>query len=211
MVIVRGRTDAVSILRETERLYRVGGHPFSVWTRDHADAALEDDLRRHGFFEVHLEPGMILAAAAFRPRPLPQDLTVHAVHDDARRAALSRVVAAAFAVYGTPEPSTEEHFARLESVTGPDIQAFLACSGERPVAAAILYMAHGVAGVGWVGTLPSDFGHGFGGAVTSAVAEEGFRRGARFVSLQASPMGAPMYTRMGFTVATHYRWFLAPE
>src|SRR6266849_4256286 len=48
-----------------------------------------------------------------------------------------------------------------------------------------------------------------GRAVTSAVIAEGLGRGARFMSLQASPMGEPMYRRMGFTTPTHYRWFLA--
>jgi GNAT superfamily N-acetyltransferase len=69
-------------------------------------------------------------------------------------------------------------------------------------------MAHGVGGIGWVGTLPEEFGRGYGRAVTEAVIAEGFRRGACFMNLQASPMGEPMYRRMGFTTPTHYRWWL---
>src|SRR5438128_1532477 len=83
------------------------------------------------------------------------------------------------------------------------------CAQGRALAGAILYMAHGVGGIGWVGTLPEEFGRGYGRAVTWAAITEGLRRGARFTNLQASPMGEPMYRRMGFTTATHYRWFLA--
>jgi hypothetical protein len=210
MVMVTGPTDAAAVLRESEQFYRAGGHPFSVWTREHADARLDEDLRRRGFVEIHREPGMVLAPDARGPNRARAELRIAPVRDDAGRRALAQVVAAAFALYGTPEESTEEHFATLAGVTSPTTQAFLARAGERAVAAAILYLGHGVAGVGWVATLPSEFGRGFGSAITWAVVEEGFRRGARLASLQASPMGAPMYARMGFTVATHYRWFLAP-
>ena len=144
-----------------------------------------------------------------RPAPPPPEATIRPVTDDAGRADYTRIMTRAFALYGAPEASTAEHFARLAGLVGPTTQAYLAYRDGRAVAGAILYMAHGVGGIGWVGTLPEEFGRGYGRAVTWAVIAEGLGRGARFMSLQASPMGEPMYRRMGFTTATHYRWFLA--
>jgi len=40
------------------------------------------------------------------------------------------------------------------------------------------------------------------------VVREGRRRGARFSNLQASPLGASVYRRMGFTSPTEYRVFV---
>ena len=119
-------------------------------------------------------------------------------------------MARAFGIYGNPEPAIREHFATMECVSGPTTRAHLAYVGGRAVAGAILYMAHDVGGIGWVGTLPEEFRKGYGQAVTWAVIEDGLGRGARFLNLQASPMGEPMYRRMGFVTATHYRWYLAP-
>src|SRR6185503_1100241 len=117
--------------------------------------------------------------------------------------------ARAFGVYEVPGESITEHFLTAESVSGPATQAYLAYRAGRAVAGAVLYMAHDVGGIGWVATLPEEFGRGYGRAVTWAVIEAGIARGARFMNLQASPMGEPMYRRMGFTTPTHYRWFLA--
>ena len=61
------------------------------------------------------------------------------------------------------------------------------------------------AGIGWVGTVPEQRGHGYAEAVTWAAVREGFRRGAAFANLQASPMGRPIYERMGFITPTEYR------
>jgi GNAT superfamily N-acetyltransferase len=114
-------------------------------------------------------------------------------------------------LYGVPEESIAEHFAMRESVEGPATQAFLAWREDRPVAGAILYMAHEVGGIGWVATRPDEFRRGYGRAITWAVIAEGLQRGARFMNLQASPMGEPMYRRMGFSTPTHYRWFITAE
>jgi hypothetical protein len=46
------------------------------------------------------------------------------------------------------------------------------------VAAAAVYLTHGVAGIGWVGTLSAHRGHRYAEAVTWAAVREGFRRGA---------------------------------
>jgi len=209
MAIVTGRIDAPTIRSRTLAFYGPTGSPFSVWTREHADAGLEGELGTLGFHPIHREPGMAFLPGAGRPAPPPPGATIRPVTDDAGRRDYARIMTRAFALYGAPEASTAEHFASLAGVTGPTTQAYLAYQDGHAVAGAILYMAHGVGGIGWVGTLPEEFGRGYGRAVTSAVIAEGLGRGARFMSLQASPMGEPMYRRMGFTTPTHYRWFLA--
>jgi hypothetical protein len=211
MTIVAGPTTVEDIRALTETLYEGGTYPFSVWTRTHADAGLEAALRAAGWIEVYLEPGMAFVPGAADPAPVPRGVEVRPVADDGDRAAYADVVAAAFGVYGLPAESIREHFADLASLRTRDVQGFLVHDRRgRAVAGATLYMAHGVGGVGWVGARPDAFGRGYGRAATWAVVREGLRRGAAFLSLQASQMGAPMYARMGFTTPTHYRWFVPP-
>jgi GNAT superfamily N-acetyltransferase len=120
-------------------------------------------------------------------------------------------MADAYAVYGSPEESTQAFFARMESVRGPTTQAYLGRVDGRAVSGATLYLSHGIGGVGWVGTRPSAFGRGYGAALTWRVVDEGLRRGVPFLNLQASPMGAPVYRRMGFETPTEYRMYIRME
>src|SRR5262249_42052964 len=105
--------------------------------------------------------------------------------------------------------TTASHFATLDSLVGPTKCAFIAWLDGVPVAGAVLYLSHGVGGIGWVGTVPAACGHGYGAAVTWAAIEEGARRGGVFSNLQASPLGASVYRRMGFATSTHYRVFVS--
>ena len=210
MAIVTGPIDADTVCRLTKEVYGPHDAAFAVWTREHADASLEPALERRGFHRIHREPGMIFLPEDDTRAAPSTDAAMVPVTDDVGRVEYGRLMARAFALYGAPEESVVEHFAALAAVCGPKTQAFLARRDGHAVAGATLYMAHGVGGIGWVGTSPDAFRRGYGQAVTRAVIAEGFRRGARFMNLQASPMGEPMYQRMGFRTPTHYRWFLGP-
>src|SRR5262245_21926019 len=210
MAIVTGPIEPEAIRRLTAEVYGRGDRAFAVWTREHADRALEPALERCGFHQIHREPGMVFVPRDEAPPRTATDAVIAPVTDDATRVEYGRLMARSFAVYGAPEDSVLEHFATVAAVCAPTTQAFLACRDGSAVAGAILYMAHGVGGIGWVGTAPEAFRRGYGQAVTWAVIGEGLRRGARFMNLQASPMGEPMYRRMGFVTPTHYRWFLGP-
>jgi GNAT superfamily N-acetyltransferase len=211
MTIVVGNPDAATVRRETDRVYRRAGLPFSVWTRAHADGALEATLPSVGFTHIAGAPGMAFLPSDGAPSAAPPELTIRAVTDDQGRADYARMSAPAWTIYGAPEASTASHFATLAGVHGPTTQAFLGYRDGRPVAGAILYVSHDVGGVGWVGTVPDEQGRGYGAAVTWAVVHEGFRRGVRLMNLQASPMGEPVYRRMGFRTPTEYRFFVAGD
>jgi GNAT superfamily N-acetyltransferase len=206
LAIVAGRTDAATIRAETERTY--GELPFSVYTRGHADAALEASLAHDGFHPIAATPGMVFGPGDGALAPPPPELAIEPVADDAGRAAYAEIMGEAYAVYGSPEPSTRACFARLDSLVGPTTHALLGRVGGRPVAGATLYLSHGIGGIGWVGTRPDSFGRGYGAALASAVVAEGLRRGMPLLNLQASPMGAPVYRRLGFSTPTEYHMFV---
>jgi hypothetical protein len=209
VAMVAAATDAATVRAETDRVYRDAGLAFSVWTRAHADDVLERALPAVGLFETWATPAMALeASSAAAVDAGAAGVSVRPVGSESEREAYGGIMAEAYALYGTPRESTRAHFARMASVVGPSTQSYLAWDGTRAVAGATLYLSHGVGGIGWVGTLPDAGRRGFGMAVTGGVIRAGLARGARFLNLQASPMGEPLYRRMGFSTPTHYRVFV---
>lgn len=209
MVMPVRTVDASTVHAEAAATF--GTLPWSVWTRAHADDALEAELTARGFLELVTVPAMVLEPADVAPVPALDGVTLRPVTTPADVAAYGRVMADAWSVYGVDHAATLAHFVAPESLLAPTRWAVLAWDGETPVAGAILYVSHDVGGIGWVGTVPARHGRGYGAAVTAAVAAEGVQRGVRFLSLQASPMGAPVYRRMGFSTPSSYRVFIARD
>jgi hypothetical protein len=177
--------------------------------RAHADAPLEAELRAAGYETFASMPGMVLRDDPGTPCA-PAGLEIRAAVDERGRDDFRQVSAAAYATYGAPAAYADDAFARRESVCAPHIQGFVGYAGGAPVAAAAVYVTHGVAGIGWVGCTPPARGHRYAEAVTWTALREGLRRGATFTNLQASPMGRPVYARMGFETPTEYRVLVPP-
>lgn len=204
MVMVRDAIDLDVLARAVQRFYLSRGVPFSIWTRAHADGELEAELRARGFETFTTMPGMALLGDP-GTRCEPPELEIRAVADDGGRRDYLHVSATAYATYGAPPEYAEDVFAALDSICAPHIQGFVGYVDGAPAAAAAVYITHGVAGIGWVGTVPEQRRHGYAEAVTWAAIRAGFRRGGAFANLQASPMGRPIYERMGFITPTEYR------
>ena len=209
MVLPRGPQDAEPLLAAVRDFHGRRGLPFSVWTRGHADGALEAALLARGFVELFRMPAMALLADP-GTRCEPAGLEIRRVTDDAGRRDYREVTAEAYSIYGTPRAITDRVFTSLESLVAPHVAGFVGYRGAEPVAAALVYLSHGVAGINFVGTVTAARGGGYGEAVTWAAVREGFRRGAAFVNLQASPMGRPVYERMGFITPSDYRVLVPP-
>ncbi len=120
------------------------------------------------------------------------------VTDEIGVADYAAVCADAHVPYDFPEDLFPTLFARPATILAPHLHAFVGYDGADPVAVATLFLTHGVAYVGWVAVPPGNQRRGLGSAATAMVVNRGYELGASCSTLLASPMGAPVYRRLGF-------------
>jgi ribosomal protein S18 acetylase RimI-like enzyme len=201
--------EAGSILPAAAAFFGPRGHGYGIWTRAHADAALEAVLPTAGFsLDVDL-PVMVLEERPL-PAPAPGGVVVRQVVDEAGVEDFRTADRAGFASHDVERAAVDSAFRDPRSLLDPAVAGFVAYVDGVPAAAAMSFTALGVARIGWVGTVPAFRRRGLGAAVTRAAVLAGFDRGARIAALESSPAGVPLYRSMGFRPVTNYRvWSIA--
>jgi ribosomal protein S18 acetylase RimI-like enzyme len=189
--------------------FREIGHGVAVWTRDRFDAELEAELTAAGYRIMIGLPGMIVDEP-LPTREAPAGVTVRRVqtNGDVERWVTANLTG--FAADDDDRGAVRSAFSTIDSLVGGPIAGFIAEADGRAVGAAMVFLdvSTGIGVVGWVGTVPEYRRRGIGDAVTRAATNAGFALGARLVSLQASPMGLPLYEKLGYrTVAGYKVWF----
>ncbi len=160
---------------------------------------LGERLEQHGFLCQGSAPGM---AAQLERLPaeiaVPPRLEITRV---ANAAQLQEWAAVAGETYGEPAEIQQARIA-VHTAFGfaedAPLQRYLARLDGRPVAMSELFLAAGVAGIYDVATVPRARGQGIGAAITHAPLLAARARGYRVGVLEASPMGQPVYRRLGF-------------
>ena len=101
--------------------------------------------------------------------------------------------------YGLPRPVGSLFGVDRAAARCPGAARYFAAEHEgRMVATSLVYMHDGFAGIYGVTTLPEHRGKGLGAHLTAEALRAGWDRGSTTGLLQASEMGAPVYTRIGF-------------
>jgi len=182
---------------------------FSVVARARRDADLEAHLRGLGY-EMRSESPCLLVAQPVPVRAVDQHVRIERFRDlDHVRDAIG-VGANAFATLGLPVEEAHTMLARHDRLLDADVAGFVAYVDDEPAATALTLFSDGAAGVYWVATLPASRGRGLGEVCTALATNAGFERGAPVVTLQASPMGLPIYTRMGYRACDQLRRYRLP-
>ncbi len=204
-------SDPVGILAEILERFRAVGHGVGLLTADHADAALDAAAEAAEWELAGTFPGMV-ADRVDDPIPRPET-TLRWVETEGDLARFRRVIQDGFAEDDEDvRGMVTAVFANQRSVAAPGVRAALVSAEGRDAAAATVYLHEGIAGIGWVATVPEFRKRGLGGLVTEAVTNAGFQGGADTAFLMASKMGEPVYRRLGFQTVTQYRiWFPPPR
>jgi GNAT superfamily N-acetyltransferase len=202
--------DAEEFVARARSFFAKRGRGFSVWVRD--EPAVDRDLlaaaEAAGLQFVYEMPEMVLRAPVETPS-LPTGAEIRKLTEVEQVDDYWEIAAASYASLGFP-PEVFGSYGNRSGLFAENVAAFLAYLDGEPVSIAMTIVSHGVAGVYWVGSLERARGKGLGEATTAAATNAGFELGAELASLQASPMGKPIYARMGYETLFDYRLFMSP-
>ncbi len=190
-------TPAAVVLDTADEWFGRRGTGYTVNVVDGADDDLRAAAEAAGLLVLRDSPQMVCDEPVDGPPPA-DDVTLVWVAELAHVEAFADIVDASYQSLGAPAGAIRPSIVALDRVLEPHVETVLAFVRGEPVATAQVVHSHAMAGVYYVGTLESARGRGLGELVTRAVTNRGFERGAPFVGLQASPMGEPIYTRMGY-------------
>jgi hypothetical protein len=185
------------------------GYTLSPRTLD-VDVDLVRAAVERGLHELHTSPEMV-CRSRLDEREVPSGVELRWVESERDVDDFIAVNTAAYATLGMPTDVMPAVITPSRLCDVPHLHTVVAYVDDRPVAAAQTMLSHGIAGVYWVGTVESGRGRGVGEAVTRAVTNRAFDLGAAANTLQASPMGAPIYARMGYETIYDYRTFVRFE
>jgi hypothetical protein len=203
-----GGEEFVAAARE---FFAPRGRGFSIWVRvgQDEDRDLVEAAERAGLQAVFEMPEMVL-----RQRPVaaaaPDGIEMRRIASPDEANEYWQVAKSSYASLGFP-PDIFNGYTNHEGFLAENLAAFIARDGGEPVAIAMTILSHGVAGIYWVGSLERARGRGIGRAITEVATLAGFELGADVASLQASPMGKPIYAAMGYETAFDYRFLMAPS
>jgi Acetyltransferase (GNAT) domain len=186
------------------------GRGFNVMVRDTGeDDGLVAACEAHQIAAFGDPSPQMICPARLDDPVVPDGVSLVEVRDTQGVRDFVAVNAEAYATYGMPLDVLPDIFDAPEAVIdNADTVIVVAYLDGRPVATALTYMSDGAGALQWVGTVSDVRSMHLGRAVTVWATNAAFDRGASSCSLQASPMGEPLYAKLGYETVYHYREFV---
>ena len=202
--------DGGELIARADEFFGSLSRGFTIKVRD---TGQDDDLRR-ACEAAGLErfgtpvPQMILDGPLREPAS-DDGIATRVVDDEAGVADFIAVNAEAYGTYGMPAEVLSDLFDESKRLLeDPGAHIVVASRAGEPIATAMTFESDGVASLQWVGTVPGARTAGLGALVTITATNLAFEHGASSCTLQASPMGEPLYRRLGYETIYHYGEFV---
>lgn len=202
-----GTVPPADFIEQADAFFGNHKRGYSVKVRDTGqDAELLALCETHGLVAFgDPTPQMLCSQRLGASRP-PDGISLRAVRDEQGVADFAAVNADAYGTYGMPAEVFDDLFDRPDRLLADaNTTIVVAYQGSRPVATALTYLSGGVASLQWVGTIAEVRHMSLGRIVTEWATNVAFDMGATSVTLQASVMGGPLYTKLGYETLFHYQ------
>lgn len=202
--------DAGELITRAKEFFAARERGFSIWVRggQAEDRDLVAAAEAAGFQLVYEMPEMTLGEK-LEPPELPPGAELRRLTAIEQANDFWRVATTSYSSIGFP-PEVFASYTNHAGLLAENVVTFLALLEGEPVGIAMTMVSHSVAGIYWVGSLEQARGKGIGRAVTVAATNAGFDLGADVASLQASPMGKPIYLELGYETAFEYQMWMSP-
>lgn len=192
--------DETEIICETLAYFQARSvRLFTWWVGEGLEtAAWEQPLFTNGFGYSTDTPGMAADLDALTETvPVPAPFRVAAVQDGETLQTWANTLVNGFGFPNTWQADFQQLI--TDFGFGGDFRCYLGYLSDKPVATAALFLGAGVAGIYCVSTRPEARRQGLGAAVTLAALRDAHKMGYRLGILHSSPMGFPVYLRLGFS------------
>jgi GNAT superfamily N-acetyltransferase len=202
--------EAAEFIARAKEFFAARERGFSVWVRggQAEDRDLVAAAEAAGLQLVYATPEMTLGEKLESPE-IPPGAELRKLTKVEQATDFWHVAIASYSSIGFP-PEVFAGYTDHAGLLAENVVAFVALLDSEPVSIAMTVVSHGVAGIYWVGSLEQARGKGLGRAVTVAATNAGFDLGADVASLQASPMGKPIYLELGYEAAFEYQMWMFP-
>jgi GNAT superfamily N-acetyltransferase len=191
--------DPAESLQVAIRWFAGRERPFRFVLREGIDTGLIGAALELGYKEDSIgpEPAMLLEGIAESSPPPPGFSVLPATEDTDLRA------------YASVEPGDQEDMEIRLAISQHALKVdgcsmFVGRADGRPVARSMSLRSGPLLGVYNVFVVPECRGKGYGAAITAAAVAAGREAGATAAALTSSPLGFPVYQRMGFRTVYRY-------
>ena len=189
--------DPTDVIDRAQAFFGARGRGFSIYGLVGRDDDVIDAAERAGMTAFGDPAPLMVLTGTLPPADLASGVRIERVTSEQQVADAAAVCADAYAVYGMPADVPTACMTPRTMLTS-DTAAVVAYDGDGPVATATAMGTGDVSYIAWVGTAQRAMRRGLGDAVTRAATTSGLELGPDVTALLASPMGAPVYRRMGF-------------
>jgi ribosomal protein S18 acetylase RimI-like enzyme len=197
MVRVVGSVPAVEVLQRAQSFFSERGRGYTLLARASRDADLIAALQGAGMTPLADSPCMLIEQAVAEPE-VPAGIRIERMTELRHVLDAVAINAEAYEALKLPAAETRVFFGRPQEVLSPRTMGFIAYRDGVPLSTALTLLSGEGAGVYWVGTAAAARRSGLGELCTRLATNAGFAAGARVVTLQASPLGEPIYQRLGY-------------
>lgn len=196
--------DEIAVIKE---LYN--GLPFT-WPINPADEDSSHILKEQGFVDVGMYPAMAVDIADVSPAQYGDGICVQEIFFDSK--ALEQWALIITESFSYAHGKLDEVFKMLkmlqEQVMPGSCSLYLAYYNGEPAACGFVLVHGDVASLHLIGTLKEFRNKGLGSAVTHALLLHAKNKGCKQAVLIASPLGRPVYERLGFKEFAKYKIYV---
>jgi ribosomal protein S18 acetylase RimI-like enzyme len=170
---------------------------------------LGSTLERHGLEPVGEVPGMVLDLHSMDSQlPAVTGFSVEKVGNVTQQALWAKVAAIGTGFPDNAVDAMEKVEASISNASYGSQHRYVGYLDGKPVASAALVLDSGVAGIYAIATIPEARQRGIGRYMTMLPLLEAKRQGYHVAILQASPMGYPIYKKLGFNEVCNYHMYM---
>jgi GNAT superfamily N-acetyltransferase len=207
-VLVENEDATVEAMASAVATIRKRGDTFLVNLRVGADDRFISLMATLG---LAADPGLLMPGMTLWPIPTDgaRSLPGYEIVRLDRAAQLDDHIRATALGLGMPEPWARS-LIRASVLGTPGVSMYTGYADGEAVTTGVGFRTGRTIGVYNIATVPAARRHGYGEAMTRRIADDGVRAGCDVATLQASPMGLPIYERMGYRTVVQYRGYVEP-